>query len=94
MRKDQQFLPFKDALVRSTHGPFKLKGVNSVKEWQAWCKGESNDANPVGYNCTFPAVIAAWRAEWYNATHGKTDPLFPFWVCAALCAWRSSVRRG
>ena len=43
-----------------------------------WYQGESNENNPLGYNCSFPAMIAAWRQEWYNATKGETEPLFPF----------------
>jgi len=30
------------------------------------------------YQCTFPAMIAAWRAAWAIGTGGQTDPQFPF----------------
>ena len=29
-------------------------------------------------NCTFPAMIADWRAKWSEGTAGATDPQFPF----------------
>ena len=41
-------------------------------------QGESNEAAPLRYNCTFPALIDAWRAEWANATNGHTAKDFPF----------------
>ena len=28
--------------------------------------------------CTFPAMIADWRAQWYNYTGGQTEEEFPF----------------
>ena len=41
-------------------------------------QGESNEGAPLSYNCTFPALIDAWRSEWYNATNGATARNFPF----------------
>ena len=41
-------------------------------------QGESNEGSPLSYNCTFPALIDAWRAEWFNATNGQTARNFPF----------------
>eukprot|EP00040_Diaphanoeca_grandis_P014171 m.71704 g.71704 ORF g.71704 m.71704 type:complete len:647 (-) comp24383_c0_seq2:239-2179(-) len=43
-------------------------------------QGES-DANAVEaprYQCTFPAMISAWRSAWFSNTQGMTDPEFPF----------------
>jgi hypothetical protein len=36
-------------------------------------EGESNEQDPLSYNCTFPAMIAAWRQAWHAATHGETS---------------------
>lgn len=56
--------------------------LRNVISGVVWYQGESNEANPLSYNCTFPAMIAAWREEWYNATAGNTVRmntfLFPF----------------
>jgi hypothetical protein len=30
------------------------------------------------YNCTFPAMIADWRAQWSAGTLGEVSPDFPF----------------
>jgi sialate O-acetylesterase len=30
------------------------------------------------YNCTFPALIASWRREWFERTNRSTDPSMPF----------------
>ena len=47
-----------------------------------WYQGESNEAAPLSYNCTFPALIDAWRAEWYNATNVSYFRLCsPIFVC-------------
>ncbi|XP_057294535.1 sialate O-acetylesterase-like [Hydractinia symbiolongicarpus] len=43
-----------------------------------WYQGESNTPDPDTYNCTFPAMIAGWRKEWYKSTEKSTDPMFPF----------------
>ena len=45
-----------------------------------WYQGESDEHDPGLYNCTFPAMVAAWRAAWHNNTRGATDALFPFGV--------------
>jgi sialate O-acetylesterase len=29
-------------------------------------------------HCTFPALIADWRDQWFRHTGGLTDPMFPF----------------
>ena len=46
-----------------------------------WYQGEAN-ANPQRgsdiYNCTFPAMIEAWRQAWHTNTGTQTDLLFPF----------------
>ena len=52
--------------------------LRSVISGVVWYQGESNEAAPLSYNCTFPAMIAAWREEWYNATGGNTARQFPF----------------
>ncbi|XP_057294536.1 sialate O-acetylesterase-like [Hydractinia symbiolongicarpus] len=43
-----------------------------------WYQGESNVDHPDTYNCTFPAMIAGWRKEWYKTTGKSTDSMFPF----------------
>jgi sialate O-acetylesterase len=45
---------------------------------QVWYQGESNEANPLSYNCSFPALISGWRDAWSVGTGGLTDPIFPF----------------
>ena len=35
-------------------------------------------AKATKYNCTFPAMIAAWRNAWSVGTAGQTDPQFAF----------------
>ena len=54
-----------------------LKWV-TVKGW-LWYQGERNTNrgyNRDKYQCTFPAMIAAWREEF--SSHSYTDPLAPF----------------
>ena len=49
VNKDQQFLPFKEALLHAR--ALKLKGV---KDWQAWCKTDARPANmPSAPNKTY-----------------------------------------
>ena len=57
-----------------------------------WYQGEQDASAPGGpsganhtganggwpYNCTFPAMISAWRREWGAATLGQTPSDFPF----------------
>lgn len=45
-----------------------------------WFQGESDSSidGAEAYNCTFPAMIRAWRRAWHEGTGGITDPLFPF----------------
>jgi len=40
-----------------------------------WYQGEANSGNPNGYACSFPAMIADWRAKW----GGNTDKTFGFY---------------
>ena len=43
-------------------------------------QGESNARVGTGaeiYNCTFPAMIQAWRQLWHKNTGSQTDALFP-----------------
>ena len=35
--------------------------LRNVISGVVWYQGESNEQNPLSYNCTFPAMIAAWR---------------------------------
>lgn len=57
-----------------------------------WYQGES-DANahlaPL-YNCTFPAMIDAWRTAWQNGTNGETEAEFPFGF-VQLAPWGDST---
>ena len=56
--------------------------INTTIKGAIWYQGESDASHPGGqydgYNCTFPAMIADWRAKWHEGTHGQTDPAFPF----------------
>ena len=42
-----------------------------------WYEGGADALKP-NYNCTFPALIADWRAKWYDSTNKKTSKVFPF----------------
>eukprot|EP01051_Picozoa_sp_SAG22_P005109 SAG22_NODE_295_length_12850_cov_9.179202_8_plen_309_part_00 len=46
------------------------------------CGGKAATA----YQCTFPAMIGAWRRAWAKGTDGQTDSLFPFGF-VQLSAW-------
>lgn len=56
--------------------------LNTTIYGVVWYQGEGNVKNPGGryggYNCTFPAMVADWRAKWSVGTAGATDPQFPF----------------
>ncbi|XP_057290069.1 sialate O-acetylesterase-like [Hydractinia symbiolongicarpus] len=54
--------------------------MNTTIYGAIWYQGEHNCIKPNihNYNCTFPAMISGWRKEWYSATHGNTNQLFPF----------------
>ncbi|XP_064612568.1 LOW QUALITY PROTEIN: sialate O-acetylesterase-like [Liolophura sinensis] len=43
-----------------------------------WYQGESNDHDPSGYKCLFPAMIADWRKQFHQASGGETNAMFPF----------------
>lgn len=53
-------------------------------------QGESDTSMgaAVRYNCTFPAMIAAWRRAWHAGTAGQTSELFPFGF-VQLSTWGS-----
>jgi sialate O-acetylesterase len=57
-------------------------------------QGESDTSlgAAVRYNCTFPAMIAAWRRAWHAATAGQTDEVFPFGF-VQLSTWGSPALR-
>jgi sialate O-acetylesterase len=59
--------------------------LNTTIKGAIWYQGESDASHPGppgydGYNCTFPAMIADWRAKWHESTGGQTDPQFPFGI--------------
>jgi len=45
-----------------------------------WYQGESDTFYPdsINYACTFPAMIADWRAKWNQYTNGVSNPEFAF----------------
>jgi hypothetical protein len=47
-------------------------------------QGEADAGHPGGqydgYNCTLPAMIRDWRAQWHVGTGGATDPDIPFGI--------------
>ena len=50
-----------------------------------WYQGEANMGEPDNYICAQSRMIKDWRAKWFDATEGKTDPDFSFGqvqVCA------------
>ena len=58
-----------------------------------WYQGESNSEPTSGaaiYNCTFPAMIQAWRQLWHTNTRAQTDLLFPFGF-VQLSSWGDPV---
>jgi hypothetical protein len=57
-----------------------------------WYQGEADAKAGFAevYNCTFPAMIGAWRKEWHTNSRGQTDALFPFGF-VQLSAWGSPV---
>jgi len=52
--------------------------VRNVISGAIWYQGESNEANPLSYNCTFPDLVHSWRNAWINATGGISPKLWPF----------------
>lgn len=54
--------------------PFTKTTVEGV----LWYQGESNQGNPIKYNCSFPALIKDWRDVWRSATDGQTEIDLPF----------------
>ena len=54
-------------------------------------QGESDAHGPAAtaYQCTFPAMIAAWRKAWHLGTNGQTDSDFPFGF-VQLSVWGNS----
>ena len=56
-----------------------------------WYQGESN-ANQGAeiYNCTFPAMIEAWRQTWHKNTGSQTDVLFPFGF-VQISSWGNAI---
>jgi len=55
--------------------------LNTTIAGAIWYQGESDSSHPAGvggYNCTFPQMVDAWRAGWYEGTAGQTDRHFPF----------------
>jgi len=43
-----------------------------------WYQGEANEGYPKRYECTFPAMIDDWRAQWHRHSDGQTSADFPF----------------
>lgn len=63
--------------------------LNMTIKGVIWYQGESNvddtisqiDQNRLplmNYACSFPAMIADWRAKWHEGTQGATEAVFPF----------------
>ena len=81
--KDQQFLPFKKALLHARS--LKLK---SFKEWQAWCKSDARPANiPSNPNSVY--THDAWQGygHWLGTgTVASKDQKFLPFKTALLCA--------
>ncbi|XP_050394697.1 sialate O-acetylesterase isoform X1 [Patella vulgata] len=42
-----------------------------------WYQGELNSGNPLGYNCSFPAMIDDWRLK-FSESNPQTSSSFPF----------------
>ena len=59
-----------------------------------WYQGEADSVRkgPFAnqYNCSFPAMIGAWRAAWHAGTLGETDDDFPFGF-VQLSSWGDPV---
>ena len=56
--------------------------MRSTIKGAIWYQGEADAGHPGGkydgYNCTFPTMIADWRAQWSALTAGRTSAQFPF----------------
>jgi sialate O-acetylesterase len=62
------------------HGPETHTSISTTAPLIGRAAGESDCREPFAskYACTFPAMVAAWRAAWHAGTDGVTDPEFPF----------------
>lgn len=63
--------------------PFLRTAITGVAFYQgeADCQGEyphGTHESSVAYACTFPALVASWRARCHAASRGATDAVFPF----------------
>lgn len=56
--------------------------LNTTIKGAVWWQGEADSRHPGGaydgYNCTFPEMIADWRAKWHAGTQQQTAADFPF----------------
>ncbi|KAK6169986.1 hypothetical protein SNE40_018487 [Patella caerulea] len=51
--------------------------LNSTIYGVIWYQGEANAGNPLGYNCSFPAMIGDWRLK-FSESNPQTSGSFPF----------------
>ena len=70
--------------------PFVRMTIRGVIYYQ----GETNAFNTTNdYSCMFPALIDAYRANWYEATQKNTRKNFPFGFVQVRFSFKSKKSR-